>query len=239
MRLILCFCVVAVFSSVATLMAAPIRGGSASANYRTTYMSRLYPGTPFNPGTDPVEVPGEATGVLVYEWQDQVGDTIMVEAVSIRASGELPGPPPIPFELFGGVQEAPELGPWLASYTNVVQDPSDPGYAAGDPSSLVSADYQSTGRFFQVLADGTTLYTGPAELVGEISGIPAPIGTQFTIAREVDLYLQLGAEPDPMGDPIIGVNLPGGIFEVIPEPSGFGLAIIAAAAFATCRRRRC
>jgi hypothetical protein len=55
----------------------------------------------------------------------------------VQFSGLFPGVPPIPFEILAGT---PDLPPTTGQFTNIVQDPEDPGFAAGDPSSLVSAD---------------------------------------------------------------------------------------------------
>ena len=130
------------------------------------------------------------------------------------------------------------VGLLVGSFLNVVQDPNDPGFATGDPSSLASALQQSTGRFAQVLADGTTLYTASLDLGGDISGLPYPVGTQLFYGNDAEIRLQLGAVPDPVGDPVVGLFLSGGFVDVIPEPSGFGLAIVGVAAFAGFRRRQ-
>jgi hypothetical protein len=41
----------------AVSQSAPIVGGTATYEYVNTFTTRLFPGTPFNPGTEAVDVP--------------------------------------------------------------------------------------------------------------------------------------------------------------------------------------
>jgi len=224
-----------------TVQAAPIQGGTATYEYFNTFVTRLYPGTPFNAGPDPVDVTVESNGVLTEVWEDQVGDTIDFEIVSIMQEGLLAG---IPFQIIGGIEKTPELGPFVGTYTDIVQDPLDPGFGAGDPSSLMSAFRRAAGPFAQILIDGTYLYASdPYAFESTITGLPYPVGSVFvgTPNSEVEIRLRLGAAPDPVNDPPIGAALPGGIVRitrVVPEPPAVALAILAVVGAAVGARRR-
>ena len=149
------------------------------------------------------------------------------EITSAVANGDFFG---APFKIFAGIEEVPLLGPFVGTYSNIVQDKNDPGFPTGEPSSLVSADVSIAGPFSQVLADGTTLYTiTPYTFEGPISGLPYPVGTQFIGTEDVEVRVQLGTMPDPSIDPVIGLALAGGVVEVtrvIPEPSFFVFTLL-------------
>ena len=222
------------------LHAEPVQAGSATYEYSNTFTSRLFPGTPFNPGTTPIDVPVVSNGVFVTEWQNQVGTTMPFEIVSAVADGVLPTDPPAPFQILAGIQEVPQLGAFAGNYLNVVQDPGDPGFPTGDPSSLVSADVELGGPFAQVLIDGTTLYTTPYNFVGTISALPYPVGTEFFGTNDSEVRVQLGPTPDPDNDPVVGMALAGGIVRidrVVPEPSAMGLLLTVVISAGAVRRR--
>ena len=123
----------------------------------------------------------------------------------------------------------PQLGPFDGSYSDIVQDPNDPGFASGDPSSLVSARVEVGGPFAQVLADGTFLYTEPYTFDNTIFGLPYPVGTELIGRDDAQVRVQLGTSPDPTVDPVVGVALAGGVVtvtRVIPEPSAMCLVLI-------------
>ena len=212
--------------------AAPIQGGTATYEYFNSFTTRLFPGTPFNPGTEPVDLPVESRGTFTEVWQSQAGNAMALEAVSATATGVLPGDPPVPFQILAGIQQTPQLGPFVGSYSQIVQDMNDPGYSSGAPSSLQSAHRAIAGRFAQVLANGTILYSGaPYEFVSTITGLPYPAGTVFmgaADAADVPVRVQMGAAPADT-DPIIGEALSGGYFEVtkvVPEPSSATLLLL-------------
>ena len=224
---------VAIFYSAAAT-AAPIQPGSASYDYRNEFITRVFPGIPgFKPGD--FEIISE--GVFVTEWGQQDGNQIKFEITSAVANGEFFG---APFKIFAGIDEVPLLGPFVGTYSNIVQDKNDPGFPTGEPSSLLSADVSIAGPFSQVLADGTTLYTiTPYTFEGPISGLPYPVGTQF-IGTEVEVLLQLGPTPDPSTDPVIGLALAGGVVEVtrvIPEPSSLLCTWLCGCLFVLAARR--
>jgi hypothetical protein len=208
--------------------AEPIQPGAATYDYFNVFSTVLFPGTPLNPGPDPVEFELQAQGTLTAEWDEQIGTTIPFEIPSVVADGFLPTDPPISFQILAGIEEVPQLGPFAGNYLNVVQDPSDPGFPTGDPSSLVSADVVVGGPFAQILADGTFLYSTQYTFEGEILGLPYPVGTEFIGTHDSEVRVQIGAEPDPMVDPVIGLTLAGGVITIVPEPSAIGLLLFAA-----------
>jgi len=228
--------------------AAPIVGGTSTHEYFNTFITRLFPGTAFNPGNVPFDAPVESNGVLTTVWENQVGDQIAFENVSIIQNGVFGG---LPFEILAGTLQAPELGPFGGAYQNVVQDASDPGYASGDPSSLTSALRHGGGQFAQVFFRGTPdeiyLYGDePYIFESVITSLPYEVGTEFiglgnAAGGPVNIRVRLGVSPDPSADPIIGQALPGGIVRItriVPEPSTLLISAIALLGLATSRARR-
>ncbi len=236
-RLLACLAVVL---APQVVTAAPIQGGTATYDYFNSFFTRLFPGTPLNPGTEPIDVPVESLGVFTQVWQPQVGFTIVDELTSIRQAGVLPGDPPIPFEIFAGIEETPELGPFIGSITGIVQDPTDPGFAMGNPSSLVSGSRQVGGPFAQQLIDGTFLYTVESYFFeGQITALPFPVGQEFIGRDDVEVRVRLGSEIDPLADPVVGLVLAGGVVRIIPEPASYlGLVTAAVIALGCCRRTK-
>lgn len=205
--------------------AAPIVAGSATQSYINVQQIRLFPGTPFNPGTEAVEFELIARGPLTATWDGQVGSTMQHAVPFVDFEGLFPGG--IPFHIFAGT---PDLPPTTGQFSNIVQDTTDPGYAAGDPSSLVSADYSNTAYFKQVLPDGTTIYSdqvNPAVFISTLAGLPYPIGQEFISTGPLDLYLQLGGTIDQANDLVIGQSLHR-MVTVVPEPTAFTLLSLSA-----------
>ena len=162
--------------------AAPIVGGTATYDFDNTFTVRLLPGTPFNPGPDPVDLAASSSGAFTQVWQQQVGFTIQDELTSVVQTGELTPPvgPPVPYTILGGIDEVPELGPFVGSITGIVQDPNSPGFDSGDPSSLVSGFRQVGGPFAQILNDGSGafLYSQDSYFFeGSVTSLPFAVGT--------------------------------------------------------------
>ena len=236
---------------------AQVRGGAFQYEYVNTFTTRLFPGTPFNMTADPIDLPVVSTGVLTEVFGDQVGDSIPLEITRLSQQGALPGDPPAPFDIIGGVELTPELGPFAGELTEIVLDPSDPGFAAGEPSSVSSALRTIGGPFAQVLADGTFLYTVDAyTFQNTVPAIPTPDGFEligrglleeqpdgtFT-SSPVPVYVRLGTEIDPSTDPIIGEALTDGIVRItssvrIPEPSTGALIVLVGLFASRCRSHR-
>lgn len=223
--------------------AAPIAPGGVSYDYENVFTTRLFPGTPFNPTAEAIDLPVQSTGRIKTRWQAQTGDVIAFEVTSIVADGALPGTPPTPFQLLGGQQQTPQLGPFTGTYSQVTQDANDPGFATGGASSLESARAVLSGPFAMVLADGTVLYGEPYRFESQITSLPYAVGTEFvgSAASEGPIRVQLGDAPDPASDPIIGQALGDGVVRitrVIPEPTTLATLLAATSIAATRRRRR-
>lgn len=214
--------------------AAPIGAGSARYTYDNHFFTRLSPGTPFNPGPTPVDVPVQAQGTFTQVWEAQLGDVINEEITSIRATGSFPGFPPVPFNLFAGVEEVPALGPFTGSISSIVNDP-----ATGE---LISGFRSVSGPFLQILADGTRLYSiQPYTFVASIDSLPLEVGDVLVGTEDVEIHVQAGPIIDPINDPVIGLVLAAGVVEitsVIPEPNTMTMAIFCAGLIVRCRHRR-
>ncbi len=215
--------------------AAPIVAGSATQSYINIQQIRLFPNTPFNPGAEAVEFELVARGPLTATWEAQVGSTMQHAVPFVDFEGVFPGG--IPFHILAGT---PDLPPTTGQFSNIVQNPADPGFAAGDPSSLVSADYSNTAYFKQVLPDGTTIYSdqlNPAVFTSTLAGLPYPIGQEFISTGPLDLYLQLGGTIDQTNDLIIGQSLSRAV-TVVPEPTAVALLSFGAVCLVAARAWR-
>lgn len=238
--------IISILSTAEVAIPAPIQAGTATYEYTNSFLTRLYPGTPFNPGTEAIDVPVVSTGLFTQVWNQQVGDTISDELTSIRQVGELPGDPPVPFTILGGTLETPNLGPFAGNISSIIQDPSNPGFDSGAPSSLQSGFRRVGGPFAQILIDGTYLYTVDDYVFeANVAGLPFPVGTQFvgTDDSNLEVRVRLGDEIDPVNDPVVGLALSGGIVEitrVVPEPTSVLLAIgcVGIACLAKLRQRK-
>ncbi|MEQ8848882.1 hypothetical protein [Botrimarina sp.] len=212
---------------------ATVSAGSAIYTYDNTFFTRLFPGTPFNPGSVAVDVPVTAQGTFTQAWEAQSGDTIVDELTSIVAAGTINGVPPVPFELFAGIDEVPELGAFTGSMSSIVNDPIS--------GELISAFRSVSGPFLQVLADGTRLYAiDPYTFVASVDSLPFGVGDIFVGTQNVAARVQLGPTIDPANDPIIGLVLAGGVLEItsiVPEPASGCLAALTAACLAARGRR--
>jgi hypothetical protein len=211
--------------AVTPARAEPIVPGSFTVSVFNQQSIELFPGTPFNSGTDPFTVTVLASGSLTVKYSAQVGNVINID-VSAHLSGVFPSPlPPIPFEILAGT---PDLPPSLGVISNVVQDPNDPGFATGAASSFVSGDSSTVSFFKQVLPDGTTIYSDPdpaAIFTASLTGLPYPLGTTFVSPERINLYLQLGPGFDPTRDLLIGQSFNRSL-TVVPEPSSACMVLI-------------
>ena len=99
MRVMTVFAHCLLFTSICGAAAAPIQPGAASYGYTNVFTSVLFPGTPFNPGPDPVSFPVFSEGTFATEWGTQSGSTIPFEITSVVAEGFLPTMPPTPFQI--------------------------------------------------------------------------------------------------------------------------------------------
>ena len=134
---------------------------------------------------------------------------------------------------------------YSGAFTNVQQDPNDPGFPTGDPSSFVSGDYFVSGTGFGVEftsgpLTGIILSTDPSQVLefeSVFDGLPPSPGTLISTTPGSDQFLDLYLS-NANGDllELVGTTSDRRIV-VVPEPSSMlviGLGGIAGLAF---RRR--
>lgn len=168
------------FSLVALSIASPSARGALVVSGQTEIIATaiqditLFANTAVNPGAEFTRnVIGE--GSLILNRDAQIGTTINIPSLtgvftgSDAAFGEF---------RFGTLTAAGEAA-FSGSITNVVQDPNDPGFATGDPSSFLSGDYQVSGDFFEfeLLATGAFFTTGAVTFDSQFDGLPPSAGT--------------------------------------------------------------
>ncbi len=222
-RLCVAWLLALALSSASFTTAAPIVAGSATQSYINIQQIRLFPGTPFNSGTDPIDFELHASGQLTATWDQQIGSSMQHTVPFVDFEGIFPGG--IPFHILAGT---PDLKPTTGEIYNIVQNSLDPGYASGNASSLVSADYKNTAYFKQVLPDGTTIYSdqvNPPQFTAKLGGLPYFPGQQFVSTGPLNLYLQLGSKIDQNTDLLIGQSLHR-LVQVVPEPTTWMLLCV-------------
>jgi hypothetical protein len=232
--------VVVLFSSLLIALpahAAPIVAGTDLVPSVAVQTIDLLPGTPFNPGTEVLTVILTASGGFTLDRQAQTGTTIDFTIPQAIFSGVLPGPlPPLAFDLVAGV---PGLNPTTGQITDVVQNPADPGFPTGNPSSFVSGDFRAD-TFFALLLPIGTLYSDPnqaAVFTGALAGLPLPEGTVLSSPDRLNIYFQMGPGFDPTRDPIVAVSYDRTV-SAVPEPSAIVLLLGGAGILVTVRRCR-
>jgi len=178
-------------------------------------------------------------GVAGISRAAQVGDSIDVTPVGWAFEGS---------NVLGDYRFG-AVGPFTGSdyagtITGVTQDPADPGFAAGDPSSFAAGDvsFSGSGFAFEFISgplSGLILVTDPAQSFGfdaTLDGLPPLLGTAFT--------------PTPGSDEVLDVYLTdatGNLVELVgtssdrrvittPEPTT--TALVAAGLFAGVLARR-
>jgi MYXO-CTERM domain-containing protein len=222
-------------------MAAPIVAGATLLPGTAIQDITLLPNTPFNPTGSPILINDLfGVGVITINRDTQVGTTIPIASLSggmFFGSNALLGSyvfgniPPLTGADFSGV------------ITNVVQNPSDPGFATGQPSSFQSGDFSFGGNSFgfELLsgpAAGVKLFTDPAvpfSFSSTFDGLPPSVGTVLTNSGpDVLNVLFNGQVVATSSDRRI-------VLSAIPEPPSLmlgGLAAVVAGAYAVVRRRR-
>jgi hypothetical protein len=174
--------------SLAVIAAIPVEAASIVAGTTdltgTAIMDlTLLPGTPFNPTGAPIFLSGvSGFGTITLNRDAEIGNTIQIPTL---AGGLFYGSyaglgsyvfgniPPLTGADFSGV------------ITNVVQNPNDPGYATGQPSSFQSGNFSFTGasfgfEFLSGPAAGVKLFTDPAvpfSFSATFDGLPPSDGT--------------------------------------------------------------
>lgn len=170
-------------AAVGTARAEPIQAGSTDLYGTATMDLTLLAGTPFNPGTTAVVLAGvSGTGTITLHRDAQSGSTILIPTLSGGLFyGSAPG---LGNYVFGKLPPLADAD-FHGSITNVVQNPSDPGFATGQASSLQSGQFSFTGtsfgfEFLSGPAAGVTLFTDPAapfSFAAGFDGLPPSSGT--------------------------------------------------------------
>ncbi len=202
------------------LAAEPIQAGNTSFPTRAIQDIVLLAGTSINPGPE-IPIPGFfGDGIFGFVRETQVGDTIVFNStIDTAFYGSLPG---FGDYVFGAVGPY-EPSDYSGTITNIVQDPSDPGFASGDPSSFVSGDWQAGGAGFALEFTsgplvGIVLETDTAQsfgFQGLLDGLPPSPGTLFTNMGDDVLNVLFNGE-------VVGTSSNRRLL-VIPEPSLFPL----------------
>ena len=226
-------------TGAAVTQGAPITAGQDVIPSIAVQTIDLLPGTPFNPTGQVVTVILSARGAFTLDRAGQVGSSIGVTMPQASFQGILPAPLlGAPFDLIAGTNGLPLPA---GSITNVIQDPLDPGFSAGDPSSFVSGDFSIDAAFaLLVPALGLTLYSDPAEFAtftATLGALPAAPGTVFASSGRIDIYLQLGAGFDTSRDLLVAQSYDRTV-TVVPEPGSIVLGLCGGLAFLVQRRIR-
>ena len=120
--------------------AEPIVAGVTNFPTAAVQDVELLPGTPFNPtGSSILITDLTAVGGFTINRAAQVGSTIDFtsgDAYFVASTSSIG-----PFELGSGPTIG--IGSYSGSITNVVQNPLDPGFATGQPSSFASGDFSA------------------------------------------------------------------------------------------------
>lgn len=231
---------VAVLATALPAAAAPIVAGSTTLPGRAIQDITLLPGTPFNPGPTPIVIDDLfGDGYLLLNRAAQVGTTIDVPTADGVFYGSLPGLGSYRFGRVGVLTTAD----FDVSITNVVQDPTDPGFAYGSPSSLQSGLYTLGGdsfgfEFLTGPLAGVILYTSaatPFQFQTALDGLPPTDGTVLANSGlDVVDVLFNGVKVGESSDRRIVLD---SAF-AIPEPASLALAAVGAAGLAVRLRRR-
>ena len=164
-----------------TALAEPVVSGTTLLPLFAIQDVILPANSPFNP-TDQDVLADDVTalGTTIFHRQAQVGTTIEM------TDGEFVGRGVHPllgrFELVTGVSNG--FAPLTATLQHVVQDPNAPGFATGDPSSIIAADLvrlEVPNYGVKLLDLGVNLEVrDPFFFTASFDGLPPSPGTVYT-----------------------------------------------------------
>lgn len=212
-----------------TSHATPIIAGSTTLYGTAIQDLTLLPGTPFNPGTTPFLISGlSGVGSITLNRDAEDGTTNTIAIPSLAGGlfyGQNSNLPPGTTYVFGNIP--PLTGAdFSGSITNVVQNPLDPGFATGQPSSFESGNFSFGGNSFgfEFLAGplaGIKLFTDPSvpfSFSATFDGLPpspgtvlmnsgtnvlnvlyfdAALGVNIVVAQTSNRIIVLSAVPEP------------------------------------------
>ncbi len=208
--------------------ATPIVAGTTVLPGEAIQDITLLPNTVFNPTSSSILISGvTGYGEITLNRDAEVGNTITISSLagglfygsnSVLGSYVFGNIPPLTGADFSGV------------ITNVVQNPSDPGYATGQPSSFQSGDFSFGGasfgfEFLSAPLTGVTLFTDPStpfSFSSTFDGLPPSAGTVLMNSGTDVLDVLLNGQPvaESSNRRII-------ILGSVPEPSSLVLSSMA------------
>jgi hypothetical protein len=199
----------------------------------------LLPGTPFNPTSSAITLDGvSGFGTIVIHRDAQTGTTISATLDGGMYYGSNPA---LGSYVFGNV--LPLTGSdFTASITNVVQNPNDPGFATGQPSSFQSGNFALGGASFDFMfltgpAAGVELFTDPSvpfSFSSTFDGLP-PSGGTVLMNSGPDVLNVLYYPPG--GGSIVVAQSFDRTITLVPEPGSLALCGLGGVLAYAYRRR--